>query len=352
MASGRPSAKRNHSAKRPWLQFRLPLALAAVIGAGALGYFVFRPPEQPVFYAAPQKSRPAEFRLEDERTVFAQYGGSGSCKDCHEEAYELWKTSNHALAERLVQPEIDRAAFDPARTFHHGTQSTELRWTSDTADATSVGLSGKPETHTVARVIGRDPLRQFLVPFPGGRLQTLEASYDPRSNEWFNVYGQEDRRPGEWGHWTGRGMNWNYMCAGCHNTRLRRNYDEAADTYRTAMAEMGVGCEACHGPLRSHNDWQKQFGKSGRKDPTVTKPTRDRIVDYCGFCHARRTDLTGDFKPGDPFADHFDLALVDHSDRYHADGQVRDEDYEYGSFMGSRMHLRGVSCLDCHNAHS
>lgn len=290
--------------------------------------------------------------LEDERKVFAQYSGSASCRACHAEAFDLWETSNHALGERPVQSERDRTAFDPPRSFRHGTQSSAMRWTNGTAAVMSTGLSSEPETHTVARVIGHDPLRQYLVPFSGGRFQTLEASYDPRSNEWFNVYGNEDRQPREWGHWTGRGMNWNFMCAGCHNTRLRKNYDEATDSYRTTMAEMSVGCEACHGPLKAHNEWQNKFGKSGRKDPTVTKSSRAQIQEDCGFCHARRTDLTGDFKPGDRFADHFDLTLVDYSERYYADGQVRDEDYEYGSFLGSRMHQREVICLDCHNPHS
>jgi tetratricopeptide (TPR) repeat protein len=297
-------------------------------------------------------SRPAGPWLEEERRVFARYGGSASCQECHEEAFELWKNSNHALAERGVEPGKDRSAFSPPRSFFHGTQRTELRWSDGGPSITSLGLSGQRETHVITRVIGNEPLRQFLVEFPGGRLQALEASYDPHSNQWFNVYGSEDRRPGEWGHWTGRGMNWNYMCASCHNTRLRRNYDEPADSYHTTMAERSVGCEACHGPLKAHNQWQKEYGKSGRPDPTLTKLTHSQVLEYCGFCHARRSDLTGDAKPGDSFYDHFNLAVVDHSERYYADGQVRDEDYEYASFLGSRMRLRGVYCLDCHNPHS
>lgn len=292
------------------------------------------------------QSVPAQERL------FTQYGGSASCRDCHEEDYQLWQTSHHALAERAIDRARDRAAFDPPRMFAHGTQSTELQWSNGAAQVTAVGLSGRPETHSVARVIGEEPLRQFLVPFPGGRWQTLEASFDPRSNQWFNVYGNEDRRPGEWGHWTGRGMTWNSMCAACHNTRLRRNYDEQSDTYHTAMAERSVGCEACHGPLAAHNEWQKQFGKTGRKDPTIHKPTRAQVLDDCGSCHARRTELTGDFVPEDRFLDHYDLVVADRSERYYADGQVRDEDYEYASFLSSRMQARGVYCLDCHNPHS
>ncbi len=291
--------------------------------------------------------------LEPDATTFRQYGGSASCRDCHEEAYALWETSNHGLAERPLDPRLDRSAFDPPRSFRHGSQESRLRLLSnDVYQVETPGLSGKAEPFDIERVIGHDPLRQFLVPFPGGRLQVLEASWDPRSNQWFNVYGQEDRKPGEWGHWTGRGMNWNHMCAGCHNTRLRKHYDAASDTYRTTMAERSVGCEACHGPLKAHDDWQAKYGKSGMKDPTVPKVPRRQILDDCGFCHARRGDLTGDFRPGDNFFDHHDLVIVDRSDIYYPDGQVRDEDYEYASFLSSRMHFRNVMCLDCHDPHS
>jgi len=301
---------------------------------------------------AAKDSAPSSFQLEAEQEVFAQYGGSASCRECHEEAYALWERSNHGLAERPVRAEVDRMAFDPARSFHHGSQSTTVQWVDDRAEVKVLGLSGEPELHRPDRVIGNHPLRQFLVPFPGGRWQTLEASYDPVTNEWFNVYGEEDRQPGEWGHWTGRGMNWNHMCASCHNTRLRKNYDPASDSYSTTMAEMTVGCEACHGPLKAHNEWQRAHGRSGLKDPTLPPSSRRLALDTCGFCHARRSDLTGDFKPGDWFLDHHDLTIVDRTDIYYADGQVRDEDYEYASFLSSRMHLRGVVCMDCHDPHS
>ena len=322
---------------------------------GALGWWWFpvRPGAGNSALSVPASSSNTYpgFRLENERAVFATYAGSAACRE-YQEAFEAWTASNHGLAERLPQAGLDQPAFDPPRAFRHGTQQSSAAWLQGKPQIISVGLSGQPEAHAVERVIGHDPLRQFLVPFAGGRFQTMEASYDPLTNSWFNVFGDEDRRPGEWGHWTGRGMSWNAMCASCHNTRLRKNYDEPTDTYRTAMAERSVGCEACHGPLKGHVDWQAQFGKLGAKDPTVSKLTPDRLVDSCGFCHARRVDLTGDFKPGDAFVNHQELVTVDGTDRYYADGQVRDEDYEYGSFLSSRMHARGVICLDCHNAHS
>jgi tetratricopeptide (TPR) repeat protein len=297
-------------------------------------------------------SFPAAPVVEDEQKVFAQYAGSESCRSCHQEAYDKWAKSNHGLAERSPDAGMDRAAFDPARSFKHGTQQTSVRVQGTNYLVTCPGLSATNETHEVARVIGNDPLRQFLVAFPGGRFQTLEASYDPHRNEWFDVYGNEDRMPGEWGHWTGRGMNWNSMCAGCHNTRLRKNYDPPTDSYHTAMAAMTVGCESCHGPLKSHVEWQRDYGKSGKKDPTLPKFTRNQVMENCGFCHARRTDLTGDFKPGDSFFDHQSLVVVDRSPIYYPDGQVHEEDYEFAAFLGSRMHTNGVTCMDCHDPHT
>lgn len=192
--------------------------------------------------------------LSDEHSVFAEYAGSESCKRCHEEAFAEWQTSNHRLAERPPTAEFDRLAFEPARTIQSGSQPTSVRSEGTNYLMTTGGLARTDEVHSVVRVIGREPLRQFLVGASDGRLQTLEASYDPYINQWFDVFGSENRQPGEWGHWTGRGMNWNSMCASCHNTRVRKNYDEATDNYHTTMAEPSVGCEACHGPLKAHND--------------------------------------------------------------------------------------------------
>lgn len=291
-------------------------------------------------------------RIPDEAAIFAQYAGSGSCQECHAEEFKQWQGSNHQRAERAFDANEDNRDFDPSRFIQQDDHRSVMFLSNATPRVTALGLSGGLETHSISRVIGNDPLRQFLVAFPGGRYQALEAAYDPRSNQWFNVFGTEDRHPGEWGHWTGRGMNWNYMCANCHNTRLQRNYDEASDTYHTTMAEVSIGCEACHGPMKAHGEWQKQYGNTAKKDTTLTKQTKAQIVETCGYCHARRSELTTDFKPGENFFNHADLVTVDHSDAYYADGQIRGEDYEYASFLGSKMHDRGVSCLDCHSPHT
>ncbi len=279
-------------------------------------------------------------------TIYSSYAGSASCRECHPDAFDKWAHSHHAEAERLVQTNLDERAFVPTRELSVGPQKTVFQWRDGHPDVVAIGLSGKLETNIVARVIGEDPLRQFLTAFLGGRWQVLETAYDPHSNEWFNVFGNENRQPGEWGHCTGRGMNWNSMCASCHNTRVQKNYDAATDSYHTTMAEPTVSCEACHGPLKTHVDWQKKYG--GTNDPALPKLSREQIFDTCGSCHARRGDLTGDFVPGDNVFDRYDLAMVDDSDLFYPDGQVRDEDYEFSAFLGSKMHQAGLTCLDCH----
>lgn len=313
----------------------------------------------PVAASSTSASPPAVKALEpyvmaDEKTAYAAYAGSQSCRECHATEYDKWRNSHHGLAERKPEDKLDLAGFQPPQTFQHGTQTTEARKTGDVYELVGLGFDNKREAYPVERVIGHDPLRQFLVKGQNGRLHAMEACFDPLKGDWFNVYGDEDRKPGEWGHWTGRGMVWNQMCASCHNTRVRKNYDPATDSYHTAMTELTVSCESCHGGMKAHDDWQRQYkgNAQGKKDPTLVTWSRDQHVDNCAGCHARRGEITGDFVPGESFWDHYLLTITDGSDIYYPDGQIRDENYEFASFFSSRMYHAGVRCMDCHDMHS
>ena len=279
---------------------------------------------------------------------FAGYVGPESCRGCHPVEFQRWAQSAHGLAERPVLLATDQPAFVPSRSFRHGAETTAVRLQDSQFQIITLGLASNLQPYRVERVIGHQPLEQFLTPFPGGRYQVQEASYDPVSNQWFYVYGDDLRFPGEYGHWTGRGMNWNSQCAECHNTRLKKNYDAATDSYHTTMAGLGVGCEACHGPLQTHLDWKRAYPNATAPDPTVTPLSPARTLEMCGSCHSRNSDLTGDFTPGDSFYDHYALEILDDSRRWYPDGQVKYEDYEFTSFLGSKMQAAGVTCLDCH----
>jgi Flp pilus assembly protein TadD len=300
---------------------------------------------------------------EDE--VHAQYAGSASCKECHESAYEGWKNSNHGLAEREVREDLDKETFSPKQTLQHNGRETEAFLDAEgVAHILTRGFKNERKAYRVVRVIGHDPLRQFLIEAPGGRLQTCDASYDPHKKEWFDVFGEEVREAGDWGDWTGQGMNWNSMCAACHNTRLRKNYEPRTNSYHTTMAEMTVGCEACHGPMKNHVEWQKNpppgyskddlegNKKQGLTDPTVVRQTKQQMLETCAACHSLRTEITGDLVPGEPYFDHFALTVPNGTDIYYPDGQVRGENYVTTSFLSSTMHHAGVKCGDCHEPHS
>jgi tetratricopeptide (TPR) repeat protein len=291
--------------------------------------------------------------LAQSSTNFVGYVGPESCRGCHPVEYQRWSESAHGLAERslrtaTMRTATDQTAFNPARSIKHGVDTTIVRTNGNEFQIVTRGLDSNIQPFRVERVIGHSPLIQFLTAFPGGRYQVHEASYDPKSNQWFYVYGDDIRNPGEYGHWTGRGMNWNSECAECHNTRLKKNYDDATDSYHTTMAAMSVSCEACHGPLQKHLDWQKAHDQAGGSDPTVAPLPSARLMGLCGSCHSRNTDLTGDFVPGDSFYDHYALDILDSSERWYPDGQVKDEDYEFASFLGSKMYQAGVTCIDCH----
>jgi tetratricopeptide (TPR) repeat protein len=324
-------------------QNRTRLAVISVLGLAAVGAVLLWAlrPGKPGRPAVPTESPP-------------EYAGSESCRECHQKAYDQWKDSHHAHAERAVDPVKDRAAFDPAREIKHGTQTTRVQIADGRFEIVAPGADKQVQTFVAERAIGVEPLYQYLVPGPRGQYQVTELAVDSKTGEWFDVFGAEDRKPGEWGHWTGRGMMWNTMCAGCHNTRVRKNYDRASDSYKTAMAERSVGCEACHGPMKPHVIWQHDHAKDGTRprDPTLTRLTGEQYFWACGACHARRSDLTGDFQPGQPFVDHFAPAILDDSDTYYPDGQVRDEDFEYVSFLSSRMYTQGVRCGHCHDHHT
>ncbi|NLE60779.1 MAG: ammonia-forming cytochrome c nitrite reductase subunit c552 [Planctomycetes bacterium] len=278
------------------------------------------------------------------------WGGSESCKRCHEEAYAEWKTSHHANALRDIVPELDHQAFSPRREIRHVTQTSHADMQDGRLVLTTMGPDGNQQDFEPVGVIGVDPLWQYLIQFPGDRLQATELAFDPAKKEWFNVYGDEDRQHWEWGHWTQRGMNWNDMCAVCHTTKFQKGYRASDDGYSSTYLEKGVGCEQCHGPMQAHNDWQDQHPDQPG-DPTIPEFDRDRYIETCAGCHARRGTLTGNFVPGDQFLDHYDPVIPDLTDIFYPDGQVREEDFEYVPFSLSLMYAWGVRCTDCHYYH-
>jgi len=198
----------------------------------------------------------------------------------------------------------------------------------------------------LAWALGHKHVEQFVGPLLPGRLQALPLAWDVRAGEWFDLFQHDPRKPEDWGHWTNRGMNANAQCLFCHTTGYDKGYQPATDTYDSRWAEIGVGCEACHGPGSAHVAFQK--AKRGGRDPYVGIDA-DRMLSTCASCHSRRVDRAA-WRPGERFLDVFEPELLD-TPAYYPDGQVKEELYEVVSFESSVMRSKGVRCWNCHDLH-
>ena len=282
--------------------------------------------------------------------------GSTSCRDCHSAAWESWRNSDHDRAMAEATEETVLGDFDDATFTLQGVTSRFYRrdqrflvWTE--------GPGGEMAEFEVAYTFGHEPLQQYLVPFPGGRLQALPIAWDSMQDVWFHLSAHEVPPPDDWLHWTRNAQNWNGMCAECHSTNLQKGYDPESETYRTTWSGIDVGCESCHGPGSRHVAWASipPMARPPSAEAGLAVSTRDinprRLVELCAPCHARRAEL-GDYDhTGANLLDHMVPSLLEES-LYWADGQIRDEVYVYGSFLQSKMYARDVTCSDCHDSHS
>ena len=67
---------------------------------------------------------------------------------------------------------------------------------------------------------------------------------------------------------------WNVNCFNCHATNIDRGYVPAGDAYQTSWTELGIGCEACHGPGQAHVARDEDLGSRTRRrfPPTARGP--------------------------------------------------------------------------------
>ena len=316
----------------------------------------------------------------------ATFVGSEACAACHQTEADLWHKSQHRLAmqhatENSVLGEFSDASFD-----YYGVHSRFFRRDGKYLVETD-GPDGKLATFEVKYTFGVDPLQQYLVEFPDGRLQALSLAWDTRPKEqggqrWFHLYPNEEIKHDDVLHWTKLNQNWNFMCAECHSTGVHKNYDAKNDRFATTWAEISVGCEACHGQGSRHVAWARDqqswwpFAKQNdrtkgllvrfderqdvvwRHDPSTGNPQRNftpalvrKEVETCGLCHARRSEFSEDWIPGRSLSDTHVVSPLARG-LYYADGQMRDEVYNYGSFKQSKMFAAGVTCSDCHEPHT
>lgn len=308
----------------------------------------------PIYYFRIEKA--GVFRTGKVEGGTATFAGSLKCKECHQKEYDKWLNSNHDHAMDVANEKTVLGDFKTAIFQAHGIISRFSRKDGRFYVYTQ-GPEGEMGDFEVSYTFGWFPLQQYLVPFPGGRLQCLPIAWDVREKKWYHLYPKEPLDPKDWLYWTNAGQNWNGMCAECHSTNLKKDYDIETDTYKTTWSDIDVGCEACHGPGSRHVQWAEM--------PDMARPWVENYelvvktsgiasrgqVELCAPCHSRRAAL-GDYTHAE--ADLLDTLLPSllTEDLYFSDGQILDEVYVYGSFTQSKMYHRDVRCSDCHDVHS
>jgi tetratricopeptide (TPR) repeat protein/formylmethanofuran dehydrogenase subunit E len=302
--------------------------------------------------------------------------GATECKSCHESEFQAWQGSHHDLAMQqatstTVLGDFDNATFDYAGLTHRFFQRDQQFWVE------TDGPDGKLQEYRVEYVFGFDPLQQYLLALPGGRLQALSIAWDSRpaaeqGQRWYHLHPDEVIDATDPLHWTGPFYNWNSRCAECHSTNLKKNFDLQTAEFATTWSEVNVACEGCHGPGRRHVELAKRgtldkhpragfhvdLGERGMwaftSNETIAKRrtplAASAQIENCALCHSRR-GVMAEYEYGGELLDSHRLSLLE-SSLYHPDGQIQDEVYVHGSFIQSKMHQAGVVCSNCHEPHS
>ena len=283
----------------------------------------------------------------------AGFAGSKSCSACHQDEYQTWKGSMHDLAMKVADSTTVLGNFNDV-SFKHKAVITQFFKKGKKYFVNTEGPDGNYHDYEVVYTFGVYPPQQYLVKFPKGQFQALLSAWDSEKKNWFSLEQELEVQHEDWLHWTGGSMRWNTMCADCHSTNLEKNFDPDSGEYHTTFSEINVGCEACHGPAEEHVFYYEKKLEGAGAPPELYMDSNmgsREVVEKCARCHSRRSQLTEKFDYKGHFLDHYDPELLVYP-TYEYDGQIKDEDYVYGSFLQSKMYHSGISCIDCHDVHN
>ncbi|MFO0547248.1 MAG: ammonia-forming cytochrome c nitrite reductase subunit c552 [Polyangiaceae bacterium] len=328
-------------------------------------------------------------------TPRGQYIGSDACLACHPAEHESWLRTYHRSMTRVARGDAILAPL--------GRSDLEI-------DGRSI-------------VVEREPDRLFItMPDPGALASSVEALGDvvpsvrrevvmTTGSHHYQAYWVRGMRDGElraapvvWHRELGRFVprhdvflqpaderdrlvRWNSNCLVCHATAAQPRHDLAADKFDTESVELGIACEACHGPGGAHAERYRDPLERRLAETEDTpaadivnpaKIDKERSAEICGQCHAYTYPkdeeewwaygFTRTFTPGKPLSDSryilgrdsgagpgFKLDAARES-LFWGDGTIRVSGREFNALSSSACFTRGsgerrVACVDCHSLH-
>jgi predicted CXXCH cytochrome family protein len=229
---------------------------------------------------------------------------------------------------------------------------------------------GQPHTFGVHYTLGARRFQGYLSKLPDGRIYVLPVFWRVETGQWvdYAVIGPVPDGPHEYR------QIWNSNCVNCHATNLTPGYSLQTDTYATTWTEMGIGCEACHGPGSRHVTLM-------RNAPTgagVARETRSRDPDYgarlaifsprtapkrqtfdsCAYCHGNKKNVFLGFSAGEQYEDYALPFLLsepipanDPQGDYWPDGRPNRFNRPQALMLSGCFRKGSITCTDCHRMH-
>jgi predicted CXXCH cytochrome family protein len=349
--------------------FRFPLAIVCALACvGALGA------------VQRELSRPVDLRK-------SEYIQAKQCARCHPDHSASFARTFHRTMTQAADARSVRGDFQAATLDYFGVRA---RMTQNARGEYQVRyqVPGAPaETFMVEKTVGSRRYQQYIAR-RGGELVRLPVAYHLEERRWFHMNGAfltpdpELSREGALSRvdYERHVTRWNDNCVFCHNVAPNPGKQPATrgePSFDTKVAELGIACEACHGPGEQHADKNTNplrryvLHASHAADPSIVNPARlreARSLDVCGRCHGQRItdDVERFLRDGDAFVPGEDLALYSaplwrdttlHGERvfeprFWADGTPRLTAYEYQGVLLSPCAQRGsLTCLSCHGMH-
>jgi len=134
---------------------------------------------------------------EEAKTKETTYVGSSSCKSCHAQAYDDWLLSDHFLAMQPANDSTVLGDFNQSSFTADGVTNTFFKKDGKYFINTQ-GDDGQQHDYEVLYTFGHFPLQQYLIAFPGGRMQSTRVSWDSRDKKWFHQYAGQKFHYDDW----------------------------------------------------------------------------------------------------------------------------------------------------------
>ncbi|RTZ68573.1 MAG: hypothetical protein DSZ35_04270 [Verrucomicrobia bacterium] len=361
------------------------------------------------------------------------YTSSASCRACHPSQYASWHKSFHRTMTQLAGPDTVMGKFDGTEVVSGGLlyrvfQTNGQYWAKmpdpeiimkavmggrriddhiyliktngvlkhldltkvDRVDKRVVMTTGSHhyQTYWVEGSV-RNPQTQTNETKYGNVLQTLPLVYLPKEQQWIPRDNAFMTAPNS------KRMisQWNHHCIKCHSTAGNPGLVDSDGTFDTRVAELGISCEACHGPSAEHAEhyrsplarYTEQFNDAPAAK--VVNPAKLAKLDHrrssqiCGQCHGvyiYNDEKVGNefarngpaYRPGDDI--HSIRYYIQHpgpaptpvrqeeleknrrffSERWWDDGTILAGGREFTAMRVSACYTKGtMSCVSCHSMH-